>query len=297
MNILKYLNPKNDAAFKKLFGSEQNKDILIHFLNDVLGSFRESPIVEIDFLPTILQGGDSDKKISLVDVLCKDTNGTKYIIEMQASSTKDFEKRAQHYAAKVYGNQARIGRDYQDLKEVIFLAIADYVIFPNKSHYKSDHIVLDKKTYEHDLNDFFFTFIELPKFKKNKEELFSMEDKWCYFFKHAQETTEEDLEKIVGKDNIILKAYKALDQFYWTQGELSEYDAVQISEMNKKADLSQKLDEAKAIGKTEGKIEMAKNLLRQGFEIDLIASCSGLYKEQIEDLKKYALRENSVVNF
>ncbi|MGL5263451.1 MAG: Rpn family recombination-promoting nuclease/putative transposase [Candidatus Rhabdochlamydia sp.] len=308
MNILKYLDPKNDAAFKRVFGSEQNKDILIHFLNDVLGSFRESPIVEIDFLPTILQPENREQKTSLVDVLCKDANGTKYIIEMQSSSTKDFEKRAQHYAAKVYGNQARMGRDYQDLKEIIFLAIADYVIFPNKDHYKSDHIVLDTKTYEHDLKDFFFTFIELPKFKKNKEELFSLEDKWCYFFKHAQETTEEDLEKIVGKDSIILKAYKALDQFYWTQGELTEYDAIQISEMNKRADsaaLNQQMDEAIAKGldeglskgKIEGKMEMAKNLLQKGIEIDVIAQCSDLSKEQIEELKKYIFNENSVVNF
>lgn len=312
MYILKYLDPKNDAAFKKIFGSEQNKDILMHFLNDVLGSFREVPIVEIDFLPTILQPENREQKTSLIDVLCKDTKGAKYIIEMQTASTKDFKKRAQHYASKVYGNQARMGRDYQDLKEVIFLAIVDCVIFPNKVHYKSDHIILDKKTYEHDLKDFFFTFIELPKFKKTKEELFSMEEKWCYFFKHAQETAEEDFERIVGKDSIIYKAYQALDQFNWTQGELTEYDAIQISEMNRRADsaaLNEKIDEAlergleqglaKGLeqGLTKAKMEIAKNLLQKGIGIDVIAQCSELSKKQIEDLKKYTFNENSVVNF
>lgn len=309
MDILKYLNPKNDAAFKKLFGVEQNKDILIHFLNDVLGSFRENPIVEIDFLPTILLPTIIDGKTSIVDVLCKDAQGTKYIIEMQASSTKYFEKRAQYYAAKVYGNQARIGQEYQDLKEVIFLAIANYVIFPNKAHYKSDHIVLDNKTYEQDLKDFYFTFIELPKFQKTTEELLSIEDKWCYFFKHAQDTTEEDIEKIVGEDNIIRKAYTVLNQLHWTQEELTEYDANQIAEMNHRADLAQKMDEAKTEGKAEGKIEgkvegiiegkmeIAKNLLQNGVGIDIIAQYSGLSKEQIEDVKKYTFQEPSAVNF
>jgi predicted transposase/invertase (TIGR01784 family) len=87
---------------------------------------------------------------------------------MQMDHSKEFQKRAQHYAARIYSEQAKVGSKYHNLKEVIFIAIADYVIFPKKSHYKSDHIILDKTTHEHDLKDLYFTFIELPKFKKSK---------------------------------------------------------------------------------------------------------------------------------
>jgi len=87
-------------------------------------------------------------------------------------------------------------------------------LFPNKAHYKSDHVILDKVTYEHDLKDFYFNFIELPKFHKSKEELSSIEEKWCYFFKHTHETTEAELQKIIGDDNIIHRVYTALDQFH-----------------------------------------------------------------------------------
>ncbi|HEV3269953.1 MAG TPA: Rpn family recombination-promoting nuclease/putative transposase [Candidatus Rhabdochlamydia sp.] len=297
MAFSRYLNPKNDVAFKKIFGSEKNKDIVIHFLNDIIGSFKNSHIVEIDFLPTILIPNSDAQKISIVDVLCKDREGAKYIIEMQVSSTRGFEKRAQHYAAKVYSDQARVGQEYQDLKEIIFLAIADDIIFPNKAHYKSDHIVMDNKTYEHDLKDFYFTFIELPKFKKNKEELFSMEEKWCYFFKHAHETTESDLERILGSNNIIHKAYSALNQFYWTEGELLAYDANQRINMDHKAILDKKYDEGEAKGIEKEKIQTAKRLLQDGLAIDLISRYTDLSKEQIEDLRKYTLEEPSVVNF
>jgi predicted transposase/invertase (TIGR01784 family) len=301
MALSKYLDPKNDIAFKKIFGSEKNKDILIHFLNDILGSFKKSNIIDVEFLPTILNPEVAIQKQSIVDVLCKDENGAKYIIEMQVSATKGFEKRAQYYAAKVYGNQAKIGEEYHGLKEIIFLAIADYIIFPNKPHYKSDHIILDKITYEQDLKDFFFTFIELPKFNKNKEELSSIEEKWCYFFKHAHETTETDLLRIIGSDSIIHKAYIALDQFYWTENELMAYEEMKRARMDHKAILEYKIDERKAIGEAigieKGKIEIAKQLLQDGFGIDMIARSTGLSKEQIEGLQKYTLKETIATNF
>ena len=313
MAIAKYLDPKNDIAFKKIFGSEKNKDILIHFLNDILGSFKKNHIVDVEFLPTILNPETAIQKQSIVDVLCKDKNGVKYIIEMQVSAAKGFEKRAQYYAAKVYGDQARIGEEYHDLKEIIFLAIADYVIFPNKPHYKLDHIVLDKITYEHDLKDFFFTFIELPKFNKNHEELFSIEEKWCYFFKHAHQITEEDLKKIIGDDSIIHKAYTALNQYHWTDEELRAYEAMKRERMDQKAILEYKIDEGKAIGRIEGeaiglekgrtegiekeKMQTAKRLLQTGCETDLIVQATDLPREQIENLRKSILEEPSAVNF
>lgn len=226
MALSKYLDPKNDIAFKKIFGTEKNKDILIHFLNDILGFSQENQINEIQFLCPFQTPEIAAKKQSIVDVLCTDKKGVKYIIEMQVARSRGFEKRAQYYAAKVYGSQANVGDKYYNLKEIIFIAIANCEIFPNKSHYKSDHVILDRKTYEHDLKDFYFTFIELPKFHKSKEELSSIEDKWCYFFKHANDTTEQDLQEIIGNDDVIRRAYAELDKFHWTERELLIYEQV-----------------------------------------------------------------------
>ena len=183
--LSKFLDPKNDVAFKKIFGTEKNKDILIHFLNDMLTFKENEPIEDVTFLKTVQDPEIAAQKTSIVDILCKDNKGNQYIVEIQVAKEKGFEKRAQYYAAKAYSAQTRVDSAYADLKEIIFLAISNFVIFPNKENYKSDHIILDKDSFENDLKDFSFTFLELPKFKKNINELKTIIEKWMYFFKFA----------------------------------------------------------------------------------------------------------------
>ncbi len=86
-------------------------------------------------------------KTSIVDILCEDGEGSQSIVEMQVAKTTGFEKRAQFYASKAYASQANVGEEYENLKEVIFLAIADYIMFPDKEGDKSDHVILDKATF------------------------------------------------------------------------------------------------------------------------------------------------------
>ena len=90
--LSKFLDPKNDVAFKKIFGTEKNKDILIHFLNDMI-TFKDSgKIVDVTFLKTNQDPEIAAKKTSLVDILCKDEKGSLYIVEMQVAKEKGFEK-------------------------------------------------------------------------------------------------------------------------------------------------------------------------------------------------------------
>lgn len=160
--VSKFLNPKNDVAFRKIFGTESNKDILIHFINDILELKDDDKIEEVEYLATVQNPDIAYAKESVVDVLCRDKNGIEIIVEMQVSPEKGFEKRAQYYASKAYSKQLeRGGGDkgkYHNLKEVIFIAISDYVMFKNKEAFKSDHVILDRVTYENDLQDFSFTF-------------------------------------------------------------------------------------------------------------------------------------------
>lgn len=282
--IGKFLDPKNDVAFKKIFGTEKNKDILIHFLNDVLTFKGKHPILEVAFLKTIQDPETAVKKTSIVDILCKDEKGNSYIVEMQVAKVKGFEKRAQYYASKAYSSQANIGDEYQDLKEIIFLAIADYIMFPNKKTYKSEHVILDKNSYEHDLKDFSFTFIELPKFTKRVDELTDIQEKWCYFFRHAEETSPGDLKKIIGKDEVIERAYHELDRFGWNEEELLTYEQSEKHRKDYLSSLAQKFDEGKAEGKAEGIMNTARNLLKAGISVAVIQSATGLSKEEITSL-------------
>ncbi|MGL9717671.1 MAG: Rpn family recombination-promoting nuclease/putative transposase, partial [Wolbachia sp.] len=262
-----------------------------------------------------------------------------------------FEKRAQFYASKAYSSQASVGAKYQDLKEVIFIAITDFILFPDKPGYKSDHVILDTKTFKHDLKDFSFTFIELPKFPKTKEDqLENIVEKWCYFFRYANKTSEEDLKKIVGSDVIIGRAYKELNKYSWTKKERAIYDQAKKREDDNVSCLNQKFNEGIQIGEERGihigekrgkkeglqigeergiqighekgreegiqighekgreegiqigeergiqighekgrkerEIEVAKNLLKAGVSIDLIAESTGLSLDEIEQLQE-----------
>lgn len=288
MSLQKFLNPKNDVAFKRIFGTEKNKDILIHFLNDMITFKEKKPIVSVTFLKTIQDPEIASQKTSIVDILCEDENKNQYIVEMQVADTKGFEKRAQYYASKAYSSQANIGDDYGKLKEVIFLAIADFIMFPNKPGYKSDHIILDKKSNEHDLRDFSFTFIELPKFNKEMDDLHNMTEKWIYFFKHAEASSSEEKERLVGHDEILDKAYEELDRFAWNKVELNTYEQSEKRRRDYMASLAFKEEKGRAEGRAEGKaeekLEIARKLMRQKIDISVIAEVTGLREDEIKNI-------------
>jgi predicted transposase/invertase (TIGR01784 family) len=275
------LSPTNDIAFKKIFATEENKDVLCHFLNDVFYDTGRSPITEVNLMDTTQLPEGMDKKMSMLDVLCKDEKGAVFIVEMQVASTEGFQKRAQFYAARAYSYQMNKGDDYRKLKEVVFLGVLDFVMFPNKPGYKSDHIILDKHTHEHDLKDFTYTFLELPKFTKDRiEDLVTYEEKWCYFLKHSSDS--EEMRKLLStSDDRIQKAYEALKRHNWTNAELLAYDRVEDVLRDNRARENFVREE----GREEG--EMAKS--RKIAEKLLLAGAMSL--EEIADLTELTVEE------
>ena len=210
MALSKFLNPKNDVAFKKIFGSEKNKDILIHFINDILGLKGEDTIEHVEFLSPVQDPDIASKKQSIVDILCRDRRGMQIIVEMQASPQQGFEKRAQYYAAKAYTRQLDQGQDiasrYHNLTAVILIAISDYVLFPGKAVYLSEHKLLDQDTYAHDLRYFHFVFLALSKFYRTAiGYLHSMVEKWVYFFKHGAQAKEQQVATIAESPPVVGK--------------------------------------------------------------------------------------------
>jgi predicted transposase/invertase (TIGR01784 family) len=297
MNITKFLDPKNNFAFTQIFGTEKNKDILIHFLNDVLKYKEDEQITEVCFLKTIQDAEIAVYRQSIVDVLCTNQNNEQFIVEMQLSHHKGFEKRAQYYAAKAYSQQILKEDEnhkkmavYAKLKGVIFLAIADFVMFPEKEGvWKSEHRILDEKTYENDLKDFYFVFIELAKFNKSLKESITLEEKWCYFLKHADESSLAEIESLIGKDPIIKRAFEAIDQASWTEEELRTYERITKANLDNLAVEQQKIEDAEARGEARGKaernIEIALNLLKQGLSDSLISSATDLSIDKILKIK------------
>lgn len=298
--LTKFLDPKNDVAFKKIFGTEKNKDILIHFLNDMITFKQGGKIKQVTFLQPVQDPETAILKTSIVDILCKDDQGNTCIVEMQVVKDKGFEKTAQLYAAKAYSSQLYINGKYHSLKEVIFLAISNFTMFPNKTAYKSDQVILDKQPYENNLKDFSFTFLELPKFSKNIDELSNRIEKWAYFFKHAEETSKADLQILVKGDRIIKKAYQELDRFSWNEEELRSYEQTEKWEGTYLASLEQKFDEGmekgieigiqqcieKGIekGRKTALLDMAKLMLERGDTVTSVIAITGLSEEDIRSI-------------
>ena len=284
MEITRYLDPRNDIAFKKIFGSEQNKDVLIHFLNDILGKQGKEQIEQLTFLNTTQPPAIAAQKRSILDVLCTDAQGIMFIVEMQVAKVRGFEKRAQYYAAKAYCDQAREGDEYANLKEIIFLAIVDFIMFPDKEGYKSEHVVLDKETHDHHLKDFSFTFLELPKFTKERvEDLTTYEEKWCYFFKHSNNA--EDMSRMIANsDHVIQKAYNVLLSHNWSNQELVDYEAVTKANKDAVAREAQVREEGKEEGRVEEKKAVARKMLAKKQTIADIVEITGLSEEQIRNL-------------
>jgi predicted transposase/invertase (TIGR01784 family) len=298
MSFKKFLDPKNDYAFKKIFGTEKNKDILIHFLNDLIAFPGNGKIQNVTFLKTTQEAETAAQKTSLVDILCQDEKGHYYIVEMQVAKDKGFAKRAQYDASRVYTSQMQAGQKFHELKEVIFLAVVDFTMFPEKKSYKSDHVILDKQSHEHDLQDFSFTFIELPKFTKEIDQLCSATEKWVYFFKNAPETSEDELQKLIGTDSIIEKAYQELNALRWNQAELLTYDDAELQDKVYHGALEQKYDEGfdQGFGKgldqglDKGKeVEREKiiiTMLQQDIDDKTICTCTHIPLETLRLLKE-----------
>jgi predicted transposase/invertase (TIGR01784 family) len=305
MMITKFLDPKNNVAFSRIFGTEKNKDILIDFLNDMITFKEKGKVTDVTFLKTVQDPEVAARKTSVVDVLCTDQNGHTYVVEMQIAKEKGFEKRAQYYAAKAYSSQLKVAGKYYTLKEVVFLAITNFVMFPEKQAYKSDHIILDKDSHEHDLKDFSFTFLELPKIEKTLEESATMIEKWAYFFKHAEETPESEVASLLDKTNALHRAYEELNRFSWNEEELRAYEQAEKQEADFIAAIDQRYDEGmekgqqiglekgraegieegRAEGAYENKLAIAQKMIEKGMDNKTIMEFTSLSKEEIEKLR------------
>ena len=179
-----FINPKTDFAFKKIFGSQQNTDILISFLNAILHQ-GEQTIVDLEIIDPYQSSRIKGLKDSFLDVRAKLSNQTTVIIEMQVLNVVGFEKRVLYNAAKFYATQLNVGNSYTLLNPVIALTIVDFEMFPTSSKVISTFTMRERDGMMSYCDDIELVFIELPKFQKTLETLDSLSDKWIYFLSNA----------------------------------------------------------------------------------------------------------------
>jgi predicted transposase/invertase (TIGR01784 family) len=266
---MKFVDIKNDVAFRKIFGNENRKEVLISFLNAILSLSDNKKISDVTILTPYqlpeLRGG----KVTIVDVKAKDQSGKTYIIEMQIAQVDGFHKRVLYYASKSYATQINRGDDYENLMPTFFIGILDFIATENKN-FLSRHIVKDADTGEHFIKDIEFNFIELPKFNKTAKELSSIIDQWVFFIKNAEslELVPDNIE-----DNGLKVAYEEANKHNWTSEELEAYDKVFMREQDDRGRI------------TFVQKQFAKKLIKLGLPNEEIKEDTGLTIEQIEQLR------------
>ncbi|MEB3163771.1 MAG: Rpn family recombination-promoting nuclease/putative transposase [Prochlorothrix sp.] len=184
---MRFLSPKTDFAFKKIFGSRQSKGILISFLNALLYGGTET-IVDLEIIDPYQVPPTAGLKDSFLDVKATVTTVTgmeTVIIEMQVLNVSAFQKRVLYNAAKAFCIQLESGHSYTRLNPVIALTITDFEMFPEHNKVISRYYLKEEVENSVYTDAFRFVFVELPKFHKSLEELETLTDQWIYFVKTA----------------------------------------------------------------------------------------------------------------
>ena len=278
---MKFISPQNDFAFKRIFGDEQHKEVLISFLNSVLDLSGEREVVEVQIVDPYQVPRLKQFKETILDIKATCQSGRQFIVEMQVEHQHHFYKRALYYSSKAYTEQLHIGVDFTELKPVYFIGVLNFEAIPG-SRYLSRHIILDEETQEQHIRDFEFCFIELPKFTKHESELQSVVDKWVFFLKNlgTKDGDDKDFSRIFASDPPLLRAldialYHSLseDELYVYEGRerrrLIEAETTRTAV--RKAEVKA-LKEGEEIGIQKGLQIAAKALVKNGFSVAAIAA-------------------------
>ncbi len=286
---MQFVDVKNDIAFRKIFGNENKKVILLSFLNAVLGLEGNARILHIDIVNPFQLPIVQNLKASVVDLRVRDGNGNPFVIEMQVAEQDGLDKRLQYYMGKEYAQQIDAGVEYSALKPVIFIGIFDFDFTPAPHKYLSHHAFCDVENGDRVLKDMDFFFVELPKFKKTLSEIESIQDKWIFFIKEA-----ENLEIVPGnlEDEGLTEAYHDAAKFNWTRDELREYDYAAMREQDLRGVVTLALrraeQKAKADGKAEGNDEAEGRIVHfqasQGKTVEEISANTGLSVARVREL-------------
>jgi predicted transposase/invertase (TIGR01784 family) len=288
------INPRVDFAFKKLFGSEENKDLLISLINAIVS--REEQVVEVELKNPYNLADYRAGKISILDIKAKAENGRWFNIEMQISEDYNFDKRAIYYWAKLVTEQLSEGMMFKELKKTISINILDYNFIHGSEEVHSCYKIINSATGKDDrLHDVFeLHYIELKKFKKTYTQITSALDRWSSFLTTAHRLDKEHTPKELASDKNIVKAIAAIDRMFDEEERL-----VYETRMQSLADVESKIASAEEKGMEMG-MEMgmekasktiAINLFAKGIDSATIAETTGLLASEIAAIVHDASKE------
>ena len=287
----RYVNPYTDFGFKKLFGTELNKDLLISLLNALFDrSAQQSPgepkqvVKDLRYLPTEKMEAYGERR-AVFDVYCEGENGEKFIVEMQKASQDFFKDRSVFYSAFPIIEQGKVGSDWDfHLNNVYTVGILNF-IFPGDEYDKDyfhhevklmdvedKHVFYDKLTY---------VYLEMPKFNKTEDELVSMYDKWLFVLKNLTRLMERPAAL---QERVFTRLFEQAEIARFTPDESRIYE----ESLKQYRDMHNTITSAERRGREEGrkdaKYEDARKMKELGSTVNFISQVTGLTAEEISSL-------------
>ncbi|MGD1702823.1 Rpn family recombination-promoting nuclease/putative transposase [Dapis sp. BLCC M229] len=302
---MRFISPKIDYVFKKVFGSEESQDILISFLNAIIYD-GEKIIQSLTIINPYNTGKVLTLKDTYLDVKAVLADGKIVVIEMQVSSMTGFGKRVVYNMVKGYANQLKVSDDYIRLKPVIAVTITDFILFEKRKK------IINKFVFKEETENFKcldeelrLVFVELPKFNKKLSELESLADKWIYFLKEA--SSFDEIPPSLGEVSEIELALNLANQAGMTPEELEIAQNRAMALQDERGKITFAKEEGREEGRQEGKeegrqdeaIALIMRLLKKRFgEIDTetISKIENLTIEELENLGEDFLDFNSITD-
>jgi len=279
----RYLDPKNDLTFKRIFG--EHKHLCMSLLNSMLP--LETPVVSIEYLSPELVPEIPERKNSIVDVRCKDKNGRQFIVEMQMYWTDSFTSRVLFNASKAYVKQLKKRDDYSSLQPVYALAFVNEIFEQKKpDEYYYHYKIVNIQDTEEQIKGLEFVFIELPKFKPSNRGEKKLHELWLGFL-NIEDGTREIPEDLLN-DAATSEALEYLEAGAYTEAEMDAYEKYWDIVRVEKTLIADGFNEGKAEGKAEGEAE------RQALEKTLEKEKTEREKEKTEREKEKAELEAKI---
>ena len=276
----KYINPFTDFGFKKLFGSEPNKELLIDFLNQVLPGKHK--IKDLTYARTEQLGNSEADRKAIFDLYCIGENGERFIVEMQKAKQNFFKDRSVYYSSFPIQEQAKKGDWNYQLAAVYMVGILDFTFSADEAAQEVRHevqlkdqkcrVFYDKLTY---------IYLEMPNFSKAEGDLQTNFDKWIYVLQQLPylQNRPQALQ-----DRIFQKLFEAAEIAKFTPDEKNKYEESLKYYRDLKNVVDTSYNEGKAEGKVEGKLEIALQMKLKGMNSNLISEITGLSIDEIEKL-------------
>ena len=300
----KYINPFTDFGFKKLFGTEVNKDLLMDFLNELIHS--QGRIKEIKYLNPEQLGRSEEDRRAVFDIYCETETGEKFIVEMQKARHNYFKDRSVYYASFPIREQGARGDWNYRLNAVYTVGILNFVFNESKddeSYYHSEVKLMDIRNKTVFYDKLTFIYLEMPKFNKSVEELETRFEKWMYVLKNLPKLDELPPQL---QERIFEKMFRVAEIAKMNRQEVADYeDSLKIyrdlySVMETAKMDGEKIGEKRGEergriegekrgrieGKMEGKMEIARRLFNKGMSVEEISEATDLSEKQVKEALK-----------